>query len=137
MSCDQCARSGIAKFCSMGEPCFQCISSKRHCTYGVPLSANNILQPFKVALPKVAQPPKRQPTSAEAAAGAGSRAGSPAYVESNAENSNEEEAAQAALRKKVAAMNKNSQLNNKNNKNKKRTSRKSRKSKKSRKLKHK
>ena len=139
MSCDQCARSGIAKFCSMGQPCFQCTSSKRQCTYGVPLSANNILQPFKVALPKVAQPPKRQPTSAEAAAGAGSRAGSPAYVESNAENSNEEEAAQAALRKKVAAMNKNSQLNNKNNKNKKRTSRKATRTKQkgTRKLKHK
>lgn len=136
MSCDQCARAGIAKFCSMGEPCFQCTSSKRNCTYGVPLSANNILQPFKLALPKVSQPPKKL-TSAEAAAGAGSRAGSPAYVESNVENSNEEEAKQAALRKKVAAMNKKSQLNNKNNKNKKGTSRKSRKSKKSRKLKHK
>ena len=119
MSCDQCARAGIAKFCSMGQPCFQCTSSKRHCTYGVPLSANNILQPFKLALPKVSQPPK-QLTSAEAAAGAGSRAGSPAYVESNAENSNEEEAKQAALRKKVAAMNKNSQLNNKNKKRKSR-----------------
>ena len=135
MSCDQCARSGIAKFCSMGQPCFQCTSSKRQCTYGVPLSANNILQPFKVALSKVAQPPKKL-TSAEAAAGAGSRAGSPAYVESNAENSNEEEAKQAALRKKVAAMNKNSQLNNKN---KKRTSRKATRTKQkgTRKLKHK
>ena len=136
MSCDQCARAGIAKFCSMGQPCFQCTSSKRHCTYGVPLSANNILQPFKLALPKVSQPPK-QLTSAEAAAGAGSRAGSPAYVESNAENSNEEEAKQAALRKKVAAMNKNSQLNNKNKKRKSRKLRKSRKSKQSRKLKYK
>jgi hypothetical protein len=138
MSCDQCARSGIAKFCSMGQPCFQCTSSKRQCTYGVPLSANNILQPFKVALSKVAQPPKKL-TSAEAAAGAGSRAGSPAYVESNAENSNEEEAKQAALRKKVAAMNKNSQLNNKNNKNKKRKSRKATRTKQkgTRKLKHK
>lgn len=123
MSCDQCARAGIAKFCSMGQPCFQCTSSKRNCTYGVPLSANNILQPFKLALPKVSQPPKKF-TSAEAAAGAGSRAGSPAYEESNAENSNVEEAKQAALRKEVAAMTKKSQLNNKNNKNKKRKSRK-------------
>jgi hypothetical protein len=123
MSCDQCARSGIAKFCSMGKPCFQCTSSKRNCTYGVPLSANNILQPFKLDLPKVSQPPKKL-TSAEAAAGAGSRAGSPAYEESNAENSNVEEAKQAALRKEVAAMTKKSQLNNKNNKNKKRKSRK-------------
>ena len=140
MSCDQCARAGIAKFCSMGEPCFQCTRSKRHCTYGVPLSANNILKPFKLTLPKVSQPPKRQPTPAEAAAGAGSRAGSPAYEVSNAENSNVEEAKQAALRKEVAAMTKNSQLNNKNNKNKKRKSRKlrkSRKSKQSRKLKYK
>ena len=136
MSCDQCARAGIAKFCSMGEPCFQCTSRKITCTYGVPLSANNILQPFKLTLPKVSQPPKRQPTPAEAAAGAGSRAGSPAYEVSNAENSNVEEAKQAALRKKVAAMNKNSQLNNKN---KKRKSRKATRTKQkgTRKLKHK
>jgi hypothetical protein len=136
MSCDQCAKVGIAKFCSMGQPCFQCTSRKITCTYGVPLTANNILQPFKEALTKGAQSPKKEFTSAEVAAGAGSRAGSPAYEESNAENSNVEEAAQAALRKKVAAMNKESQLNNKN-KNKKRKSRKSRKSKQSRKLKHK
>ena len=136
MSCDQCAKVGIAKFCSMGQPCFQCTSRKITCTYGVPLSANNILQPFKKALTKSAQSPKKEFTSAEVAAGAGSRAGSPAYEESNAENSNVEEAAQAALRKEVAAMNKESQLNNKN-KNKKRKSRKSRKSKQSRKLKHK
>ena len=136
MSCDQCAKVGIAKFCSMGQPCFQCTSRKITCTYGVPLTANNILQPFKEALTKGAQSPKKEFTSAEVAAGAGSRAGSPAYVESNAENTNEEEAAQAALRKEVAAMNKESQLNNKN-KTKKRKSRKSRKSKQSRKLKHK
>jgi hypothetical protein len=136
MSCDQCAKVGIAKFCSMGQPCFQCTSRKITCTYGVPLTANNILQPFKEALTKGAQSPKKEFTSAEVAAGAGSRAGSPAYEESNAENSNVEEAAQAALRKEVAAMNKESQLNNKN-KNKKRKSRKSRKSKQSRKLKHK
>jgi hypothetical protein len=134
MSCDQCAKVGIAKFCSMGQPCFQCTSRKITCTYGVPLTANNILQPFKKALTKSAQSPKKEFTSAEVAAGAGSRAGSPAYVESNAENTNEEEAAQAALRKEVTAMNKKSQLNNKN---KKRKSRKSRKSKQSRKLKHK
>jgi len=134
MSCDQCAKVGIAKFCSMGQPCFQCNSRKITCTYGVPLSANNILQPFKEALTKGAQSPKKEFTSAEVAAGAGSRAGSPAYEESNAENSNVEEAAQAALRKEVAAMTKESELNNKN---KKRKSRKSRKSKQSRKLKHK
>ena len=136
MSCDQCAKVGIAKFCSMGQPCFQCTSRKITCTYGVPLTANNILQPFKKALTKNAKSPKKEFTSAEVAAGAGSRAGSPAYEESNAENSNVEEAAQAALRKEVAAMNKESQLNNKN-KNKKRKSRKFRKSKQSRKLKHK
>ena len=134
MSCDQCAKVGIAKFCSMGQPCFQCRSRKITCTYGVPLTANNILQPFKEALTKSAQSPKKEFTSAEVAAGAASRAGSPAYEESNAENSNVEEAAQAALRKEVTAMNKKSQLNNKN---KKRKSRKSRKSKQSRKLKYK
>jgi hypothetical protein len=134
MSCDQCAKVGIAKFCSMGQPCFQCTSRKITCTYGVPLTANNILQPFKEALTKSAQSPKKEFTSAEVAAGAASRAGSPAYIESNAENSNVEEAAQATLRKEVASMTKKSQLNNKN---KKRKSRKSRKSKQSRKLKHK
>jgi hypothetical protein len=137
MSCDQCAKVGIAKFCSMGQPCFQCTSRKITCTYGVPLTANNILQPFKEALTKGAQSPKKEFTSAEVAAGAASRAGSPAYVESNAENTNEEEAKQAALRQEVAAMTKKCQLNKKNNKNKKRKSRKSRKSKQSRKLKHK
>jgi hypothetical protein len=139
MSCDQCAKVGIAKFCSMGQPCFQCTSRKITCTYGVPLTANNVLQPFKEALTKVAltksaQSPKKEFTSAEVAAGAGSRAGSPAYEVSNAENSNVEEAKQAALRQEVAAMTKKSQLNNKN---KKRKSRKSRKSKQSRKLKYK
>jgi hypothetical protein len=134
MSCDQCAKVGIAKFCSMGQPCFQCTSRKITCTYGVPLTANNILQPFKKALTKSAQSPKKKFTSAEVAAGAASRAGSPAYEVSNAENSNVEEAKQAALRQEVASMTKKSQLNNKN---KKRKSRKFRKSKQSRKLKHK
>uniref|UniRef100_A0A6C0BI59 Zn(2)-C6 fungal-type domain-containing protein n=1 Tax=viral metagenome TaxID=1070528 RepID=A0A6C0BI59_9ZZZZ len=136
MSCDQCAKVGIAKFCSMGQPCFQCNGRKIKCTYGVPLTANNVLQPFKEALTKGAQSPKKEFTSAEVAAGAASRAGSPAYEVSNAENSNVEEAKQAALRQEVVAMTKKSQLN-KNNKNKKRKSRKSRKSKQSRKLKHK
>jgi hypothetical protein len=142
MSCDQCAKVGIAKFCSMEQPCFQCTGRKITCTYGVPLTANNVLQPFKEALTKVAltksaQSPKKEFTSAEVAAGAASRAGSPAYEVSNAENSNVEEANQTELIKKVIAMNKESQLNKKNNKNKKRKSRKSRKSKQSRKLKYK
>jgi len=129
-ACDRCIGARTQQSCSRGQPCFQCIGKKKLCTYtGYP-----VYDTLKINTTKPS--PKRQPTPAEVAAGAGSRAGSPAYVESNAENSNVEEAAQDALRKEVAAITKESELNNKN-KNKKRKSRKSRKSKQSRKLKHK
>ena len=125
-ACDRCIGAGAEKSCNRGLPCFQCIGKKKTCTYtGYPVYDNSKKNNKSSTL-------KRQPTPAEVAAGAASRAGSPAYEESNAENSNVEEAAQAALRKQVAAMTKESELN----KNKKRKSRKSRKSKQTRKLKH-
>ena len=114
MSCDQCKAAGFGSICTGAKPCFICTGKKIKCTYSETASP----------AAKRLTAPKKQLTSAEEAAGAGSRAGSPAYVESNAENSNVEEAKQAALRKEVAAMTKKSQLNNKNNKNKKRKSRK-------------
>ena len=109
MSCDQCKAAGFGSICTGAKPCFICTGKKIKCTYS------------ETASPA----PKRKPTPAEIAAGAGSRAGSPAYEESNAENSNVEEAKQALLRKDVAAMTEASKLNNKNSKNnKKRKSRK-------------
>ena len=130
-ACDRCIGAGAEKSCNRGHPCFQCIGKKKPCTYtGYPVYDNISKKNNKLSSPK------RQPSPAEVAAGAASRAGSPAYEESNAENTNEEEAAQAALRKQVAAMTKKSQLNNKNKKRKSK-SRKSRKSKQTRKLKYK
>lgn len=115
MSCDQCKAAGFGSICTGAKPCFICTGKKIKCTY------SEIASP---AAKKVTAP-KKQLTSAEEAAGAGSRAGSPAYEESNAENSNVEEAKQALLRKDVAAMTEASKLNNKNSKNnKKRKSRK-------------
>jgi hypothetical protein len=129
-ACDRCIGAGAEKSCNRGHPCFQCIGKKKPCTYtGYPVYDN---------IPKKnnkSSTLKRQPTPAEVAAGAASRAGSPAYEESNAENSNVEEAAQAALRKEVAAMTKESELNK--NKKRKSKSRKSRKSQQTRKLKYK
>jgi hypothetical protein len=105
----------MATSCNKGYPCFICIGRKIKCTYSETATP----------APKRLTAPKKQLTSAEIAAGAGSRAGSPAYEESNAENSNVEEAKQALLRKEVAAMTEASKLNNKNSKNnKKRKSRK-------------
>ena len=128
-ACDRCIGAGAEKSCNRGHPCFQCIGKKKPCTYtGYPVYDN---------IPKKnnkSSTLKRQPTPAEVAAGAASRAGSPAYEESNAENTNEEEVAQ--LRKKVADITKESQLNNKNKKRKSKSG-KSRKSQQTRKLKYK
>jgi hypothetical protein len=135
-ACDRCIGAGAEKSCNRGHPCFQCIGKKKSCTYtGYPVYDNISKKNNKSSSPK-------RPTPAEVAAGAASRAGSPAYEVSNAENTNEEEAAQAALRKKVADITKESQLNNKNKKRKSKShksykSRKSRKSQQTRKLKYK
>ena len=126
MSCDQCKAAGFGSICTGAKPCFICTGKKIKCTYSETASP----------AAKRLTAPKKQLTSAEEAAGAGSRAGSPAYEESNAENSNVEEAKQALLRKDVAAMTEASKLNNKN---KKRKSRKATRTKQkgTRKLKHK